>query len=597
MSGSLEQFENVPSPGEDISPWEKYLFAEGAVNNLYNLAAAAAPGAISSAVGTTIARKRLRRAGVPEAIINERFGHSKRLLGGALKSGLGATVGATASTGLGHIAGLPPDYFTGAEGKITTGDAATIGAYAGGLLGNYSAFKTPLRDAEKLVASMDRRRLLKKEGALASIMGGVGAYQARNRMRAAGMGEEEIDAVQPIYGGVLRGIARDLGYTALGGAAGAGIGAGLAHAGADTARDKLLAASATTAESNPMLSMILNTAGGVIPAQKLPAMEKATEYGLLGGAGAGLLAGGFASRKAEIDKANAAIAQRAMSLHHIKESQTSQPTWDAVTGPTDYRGTAPLVSGALSALAGKLLATTQEDRRKKKLIQAGISPEEAKTIVGKDWKSYVYPAVGGLAGSALGEMFYQNVIEGHFDAQGKIEHRRQLSKAFPYQLGAIGGGIGTLIGSNAEDDRIRQEIEKRVLSKRMDTFKRKVPAVKTAAWPGAIGGALSGYMGGREAKKSLARAGFSEDEVEDVVSDLGAVSRGALRGSAASLVGSLPGYFLDSKSSRDFGTVVGGGVVAPIWNLLAEQGRAQDAIDEFKRLRELTRDKTQDTKK
>ena len=55
-----------------------------------------------------------------------------------------------------------------------------------------------------------------KSAFVATIAGGVGAHQARERMRRAGFSEDEIDDNQTIAGGAVRGFGRGLGYGLIG---------------------------------------------------------------------------------------------------------------------------------------------------------------------------------------------------------------------------------------------------------------------------------------------------------------------------------------------------------------------------------------------
>lgn len=56
--------------------------------------------------------------------------------------------------------------------------------------------------------------------AIATVAGGVGAHKARERLRRAGLTEDDIDENQTVAGGALRGFGRGLGYGMLGGVVG-----------------------------------------------------------------------------------------------------------------------------------------------------------------------------------------------------------------------------------------------------------------------------------------------------------------------------------------------------------------------------------------
>jgi len=71
--------------------------------------------------------------------------------------------------------------------------------------------------------------------------GGMGAYEAAQRMQRAGMSDDQIDEVLSVPGGALRGAGKGLGYGFGGLVGGMGVGAGLGALSGDSETVKNLA--------------------------------------------------------------------------------------------------------------------------------------------------------------------------------------------------------------------------------------------------------------------------------------------------------------------------------------------------------------------
>jgi hypothetical protein len=187
---------------------------EGSVADLEEKAASFA-GSLGAAEG----RERMIRAGMsPEEVDDVQTFHGGRMRGALKEFGYGLGGGAAGAL-LGSVGG--------GAGTLVGGG---LGLMAGSAYGSHRARKDEIKRAKDAIRKREYAKAQQSKTASSNSIfhrefgGDYGASQGRERMIRAGMSPEEVDDVQTIRGGALRGLGKGLGYGLGGAAAGALLG-------------------------------------------------------------------------------------------------------------------------------------------------------------------------------------------------------------------------------------------------------------------------------------------------------------------------------------------------------------------------------------